>query len=94
MLQGARERSGPALLGFTPRSGGDGRYHAIRVLVRNPDWRVRARSGFLDFTSSQADEREILGSFFLPDMFRELALRLDVVPVQFRLARGRLRVWR
>ncbi len=72
------------LLGFTPRSGGDGKYHKISVRLWDSKWRVNARSGFMDFNPTQVDERQILGSFVLPDMFNELPLKLEIVPLEQR----------
>jgi len=35
-------------LGYTPSSGGDGKFHKIEVRVRNPELKVRHRTGYLD----------------------------------------------
>ena len=43
----ARELSRQYQLGYPARHAGDGRWHTIRVEVRNPDYRVRARRGYL-----------------------------------------------
>ena len=43
----ARELSRQYYLGYPARHAGDGRWHNIRVEVRNPDYRVRARRGYL-----------------------------------------------
>ncbi len=43
----ARELSRQYYLGYPARHAGDGRWHSIRVEVRNPDHRVRARRGYL-----------------------------------------------
>ena len=43
----ARELSRQYFLGYPARNAGDGRFHRIRVEVRNPDYRVRARRGYL-----------------------------------------------
>jgi VWFA-related protein len=84
------------LLGFTPGSGGDDAYHSIKVKVRNRRWRVRARNGFLDFSSAEMSRRQVLGSFVLPEMFTELPLRLEMVPLERRgrgwLAEAQLRI--
>jgi VWFA-related protein len=72
------------LLGFTPPSGGDGKYHKIHVRMWDSRWKVTARSGFMDFNQSQFDRRQILGSFMLPEMFAELPLKLEVVPLERR----------
>ena len=42
----ARELSRQYYLGYPARHAGDGRWHSIRVEVRNPDYRVRARRGY------------------------------------------------
>ncbi len=72
------------LLGFTPPSGGDGKYHKIRVRMWDSSWKVTARSGFLDFNQSQLEQRQVLGSFMLPEMFTELPLQFEVVPLERR----------
>jgi len=72
------------LLGFTPPSGGDGKYHKIRVRMWDSSWKVTSRSGFLDFNQSQLAKRQILGSFMLPEMFTELPLQFEVVPLERR----------
>ena len=43
----ARELSRQYQLGYPALHAGDGRWHTIRVEVRNPDHRVRARRGYL-----------------------------------------------
>ena len=43
----ARELSRQYFLGYPARHAGDGRWHRIRVEVRNPDHRVRARRGYM-----------------------------------------------
>ncbi len=43
----ARELSRQYQLAYPARHAGDGRWHRIRVEVRNPDYRVRARRGYL-----------------------------------------------
>jgi VWFA-related protein len=72
------------LLGFAPPSGGDGKYHKIRVRMWDSTWKVASRSGFLDFNQSQLARRQILGSFMLPEMFTELPLQFEVVPLERR----------
>jgi hypothetical protein len=42
----ADELSRQYFLGYPARNAGDGRFHRIRVEVRNPDYRVRARRGY------------------------------------------------
>ncbi len=37
----------PGQEGMTTRHAGDGRWYSIRVEVRNPDHRVRARRGYV-----------------------------------------------
>lgn len=34
-------------LGFSPSTGGDGKYHRVRVVTRHPDYRVRTRDGYM-----------------------------------------------
>jgi VWFA-related protein len=84
------------LLGFTPPSGGDGKYHKIYVRLWDSRWKVDSRTGFVDFNQEQVDERQILGSFMLPEMFSELPLHLEVVPLERRggkwIAEAQLRV--
>jgi len=72
------------LLGFAPISEGDGRYHRIEVNLKNPGLRVQSREGFVDFTSEQADERQVLGSFMLPEMFRDVPAQVEVIPLERR----------
>ncbi len=43
----ARELSRQYQLAYSARHAGDGRWHSIRVEVRNPDHRVRARRGYV-----------------------------------------------
>ena len=43
----ARELSRQYQLAYPALHAGDGRWHSIRVEVRNPDYRVRARRGYL-----------------------------------------------
>ena len=43
----ARELSRQYYLAYPAQHAGDGRWHSIRVEVRNPDYRVRARHGYL-----------------------------------------------
>lgn len=43
----ARELSRQYQLGYPALHAGDGRWHSIRVEVRNPDYRVRARRGYV-----------------------------------------------
>jgi len=33
------------MIGYTPTTAGDGKYHSLRVKVSNPDYKVRARRG-------------------------------------------------
>ena len=84
------------LVGFTPRSGGDGTYHRINVRLWDSKWKVVARSGFMDFSAKQTDERQILGSFVLPEMFTELPLELELMPLERRgkkwLAEAQIRI--
>ena len=42
----ARELSRQYFLAYPARNAGDGRFHRIRVEVRNADYRVRARRGY------------------------------------------------
>jgi len=35
------------VIGYTPRHGGDGQFHSIRVRVQGANYRVRARSGYV-----------------------------------------------
>jgi Ca-activated chloride channel family protein len=41
----AEELNHQYMIGYTPTSAGDGKYHSVRVRVSNPDYRVRARRG-------------------------------------------------
>lgn len=43
----ATELNSQYLIGYTSRSGADGKYHSIRVRVRGTDDRVRARNGYV-----------------------------------------------
>ena len=43
----AEELNHQYTLGYTPNHAADGRYHGIRVRVKNPEYRVRARRGYL-----------------------------------------------
>lgn len=43
----ANELSHQYLLGYTSSHGADGRFHSIRVRVKNADHRVRARKGYM-----------------------------------------------
>ncbi len=43
----AEELNHQYVMGFTPAHGADGKYHSIRVRSRNPDYKVRARSGYV-----------------------------------------------
>ena len=35
------------LLGYTSSHGADGQFHSIRVRMRDPDYKVRARNGYV-----------------------------------------------
>jgi Ca-activated chloride channel family protein len=43
----AEELNRQYVLGFTPRTGPDGRYHSLRVRVKAGSYRVRARRGYM-----------------------------------------------
>ena len=43
----ADELSRQYYLGYSPQGPSDGRWHAIRVEVRNPAYHVRARRGYV-----------------------------------------------
>jgi len=43
----ATELNSQYLIGYTSKSGADGKYHSIRVRVRGTDDRVRARNGYV-----------------------------------------------
>lgn len=43
----AEELNSQYVLGYTSRHGADGQYHSIRVRVREPGFRVRARNGYV-----------------------------------------------
>jgi VWFA-related protein len=43
----AEELNRQYVLGFTPRAAPDGRYHSLRVRVKDTAFRVRARRGYL-----------------------------------------------
>jgi VWFA-related protein len=43
----AEELNNQYLLGYTSPRGADGQYHSLRVRVISPDYRVRARNGFV-----------------------------------------------
>jgi len=43
----ARELNSQYVLGYTSPRGADGRFHSIRVRVRQPGYRVRARKGYV-----------------------------------------------
>lgn len=43
----AEELNRQYVLGFTPRTGPDGRYHSLRVRVKDGSHRVRARRGYM-----------------------------------------------
>jgi VWFA-related protein len=44
----ADELNSQYLIGYSSPRGGDGKYHSIRVRVKGGDYRVRARSGYVD----------------------------------------------
>lgn len=41
----AEELNNQYMIGYTPTTQGDGKYHSVRVKVNNPDYKVRARRG-------------------------------------------------
>jgi hypothetical protein len=61
---------------------GDGEYYRIDVRTRRSGLRVSARAGFLNFTSEELDEREVLGSYLVPEMFDAIPLQAEVVPLE------------
>lgn len=52
-------------LGFTLPEGGDGAFHALEVIVRHPDYKVRHRSGFQDKPEAERVGDRTLSSLFL-----------------------------
>ena len=43
----AEELNHQYVMGFTPKHGADGKYHSLRVRTHNPEYKVRARSGYV-----------------------------------------------
>ena len=43
----AEELNHQYVMGFTPKHGPDGKYHTLRVRTHTPDYKVRARSGYV-----------------------------------------------
>ena len=41
----AEELNNQYMIGYTPTTVGDGKYHSVRVKVKNPEYKVRARRG-------------------------------------------------
>jgi Ca-activated chloride channel homolog len=41
------------VIGYTPRQGGDGQFHSIRVRVQGNNYKVRARSGYVANATSE-----------------------------------------
>jgi Ca-activated chloride channel homolog len=41
----AEELNNQYMIGYTPTTRGDGKYHSVRVKVNNPEYKVRARRG-------------------------------------------------
>jgi Ca-activated chloride channel family protein len=53
----AEELNSQYVLGYTSPRGADGQYHSIRVRIRGPDYRVRARNGYIAAPASTKSTR-------------------------------------
>lgn len=89
-------------LGYTPAHVGDGRYHEIRVKVRDKSWVVRHREGYRDKTTEARMADGVMSSLFYDVENNPLEVRIErevetrrddghfLVPVKVRIPLGRL----
>lgn len=89
-------------LGYTPAHVGDGRYHEIKVKVRNKDWVVRHREGYRDKTTEARMADGVMSSLFYDVENNPLEVRIErdvetrrddghfLVPIKVRIPLARL----
>lgn len=65
-------------LGFAPVRSGDDQRHDIQVIVKNPDWRVRSRGDFFDFSRKREVTLAVESALYFGSPPSELPLSVKI----------------